>query len=128
MKSELVDQALNPRGARRRRVWTAHEKREIVAESLGPGASMAEVARRHGVNANLVFTWRRQARSEPDSQRAAPVELVPVAIAPEAGATAGRMEIVLVGGERIFVGADVDAGALARVVKALSRPGRAGLA
>ncbi len=99
-----------------------------MAESLGPGASMAEVARRHGVNANLVFTWRRQARSEPDSQRAAPVELVPVAIAPEAGATAGRMEIVLVGGERIFVGADVDAGALARVVKALSRPGRAGLA
>jgi hypothetical protein len=31
------------------------------------------------------------------------------------------MEIVLIGGERISVGADVDAGALARVVKALSR-------
>jgi hypothetical protein len=31
------------------------------------------------------------------------------------------MEVVLVGGERILVGADVDAGALARIVKALSR-------
>ena len=34
---------------------------------------------------------------------------------------AGRMEIALVGGERVVVGADVDAAALARVVKALSR-------
>ena len=33
----------------------------------------------------------------------------------------GRMEIVLAAGERILVGADVDAVALARVVKALSR-------
>ena len=33
----------------------------------------------------------------------------------------GRMEIVLGGGERIIVGADVDATALARVVRALAR-------
>jgi hypothetical protein len=31
------------------------------------------------------------------------------------------MEIVLIGGERVIVGADVDASSLARVVKALSR-------
>ena len=36
-------------------------------------------------------------------------------------AAAGRMEIALVGGERIVVGADVDAGALARVLDVLSR-------
>ena len=47
--------------------------------------------------------------------------LVPVSVAPEPPATCGRMEIVLACGERILVGADVDAGALARVVKALSR-------
>jgi transposase-like protein len=41
------------------RYWAAEEKRKIVAESLAPGASMAEVARRHGVNPNLRFTWRR---------------------------------------------------------------------
>ena len=45
---------------------------------------------------------------------AAPVEAV-------ARVFVGRMEIVLVGGERILVGADVDATALARVVKALTR-------
>ena len=38
-----------------------------------------------------------------------------------APASMGRMEIVLVGGERILVGADVDATALARIVKALGR-------
>ena len=30
-----------------------------MAEASAPDASMAEVARRHGVNANLVFAWRR---------------------------------------------------------------------
>jgi transposase len=34
-------------------------KRRIVEESLSPGASVARVARAHGVNANQVFTWRR---------------------------------------------------------------------
>ena len=121
MKSERVDQSQGPRSARRRRLWTAQEKREIVAESFEPGASMAEVARRHGVNANLVFTWRRQAKGASVSERAAPVELVPVVVTPETATAPGRMEIVLVGGERISVGVDVDASALARVVKALSR-------
>ncbi len=35
-------------------------KRQIVEETLAPGASVARVARAHGVNANQVFTWRRQ--------------------------------------------------------------------
>ena len=37
-------------------------KRQIVQETLAPGASVARVARAHGVNANQVFTWRRQYR------------------------------------------------------------------
>ena len=45
---------------RKRRYWTAEEKRRIVDESLIEGASIAEIARRHDVNANLVFTWRRR--------------------------------------------------------------------
>ena len=48
-------------------------------------------------------------------------QLVPVSISPESSPSGGRMEIVLGGGERICFGADVDAAALARVVKALSR-------
>lgn len=35
------------------------EKRRIVEETLTPGASVARVARAHGVNANQVFGWRR---------------------------------------------------------------------
>jgi len=35
------------------------EKRRIVEETLAPGASVARIARTHGVNANQVFGWRR---------------------------------------------------------------------
>ena len=35
------------------------EKRRIVEETLVEGASVARVARAHGVNANQVFGWRR---------------------------------------------------------------------
>ncbi len=35
-------------------------KLQIVQESLAPGASVARVARAHGVNANQVFAWRRR--------------------------------------------------------------------
>ncbi|MGA3891807.1 IS3 family transposase [Ralstonia nicotianae] len=44
----------------RRRRRTAHEKVAIVQETLVPGASVSAVARRHGVNANQVFGWRKQ--------------------------------------------------------------------
>jgi transposase-like protein len=42
-----------------RQLRTNEEKRRIVEETLKPGASVAIVARAHGVNANLVFGWRR---------------------------------------------------------------------
>ena len=42
-----------------RRLRTNEEKRRIVEETLKPGASVAIVAREHGVNANLVFGWRK---------------------------------------------------------------------
>src|SRR4029077_15755253 len=48
---------------RPRRSWSDDEKRRIVAETLCPGASVADTARRHGVNANLLFNWRRTARA-----------------------------------------------------------------
>jgi transposase-like protein len=50
-------------GVTRRRHRTIEEKRRIVQESLKPGASVAVVARRFDVNANQIFTWRRQLRS-----------------------------------------------------------------
>ena len=48
---------VRPLGRRRRR--SAEERRLIVEEALEPGASVARVARKHGVNANQVFGWKR---------------------------------------------------------------------
>lgn len=116
-------------GDRRRRVWSADEKRRIVAESFEPNASVAVVARRHGLNANLLFTWRRRFGSAGSARPQKPVEIVPVTIAAEnapaalaaPSAMGGRIEIVLSAGTRVIVGADVEAAALARVIKVLSR-------
>ena len=113
---------------RRRRYWATDEKRRIIAESLEEGASAASVARRHGLNANLLFTWRRQLGVESvkpkELARIVPVRVAtqaPPAVLPAPSGTAGRMEITLSTGERIVVGADVETAALARVVKALAR-------
>ena len=46
----------------RRRTRSVAERQRIVAEALAPDASVAAVARRHGLNANLVFKWIRRAR------------------------------------------------------------------
>ena len=43
----------------KRQYRTAEEKRQMVEETLAPGVSVAVVARAHGVNANLVFHWRK---------------------------------------------------------------------
>jgi transposase len=45
---------------RRRGKWTAQQRRRIVADSRVAGASVQEVAERHGVRANLLSAWRRQ--------------------------------------------------------------------
>ena len=113
-------------GGRKRRSWTRDEKRRIVEESLQEGASIAEVARRHELNANLLFTWRRKMGVEP-SVRNEPMPILPVTIARGVAAeghcpdAAGQMEIVLSEGDRIIVWADVETAALTRVLKALSR-------
>lgn len=53
---------MTERRCSRRRFWSASEKRRIVSESFAPGVSVAAVALRHGINANLVFKWRRDPR------------------------------------------------------------------
>src|ERR1700760_3746460 len=44
----------------RRRSWTLDQKREIVAESLGPGLTPTEVARKHAISSGQLYTWRQQ--------------------------------------------------------------------
>jgi transposase len=126
---------------RRRRSWSADAKKRIVEETLQPGASVSTVARRHDINANLLFTWRRQIGGGLAARDA--VTLVPAVITTAGASSArqprgqghadgidrvppramlGRMEIVLVGGARIIVDENVDAAALARVIGVLERP------
>jgi transposase len=46
-------------GSERRR-WTTAQKLKVVSESLAPHASVLEVARRYGLNTNLIYRWRHQ--------------------------------------------------------------------
>lgn len=43
----------------KRRYLTAEQKRRIVELTMAEGASVARVAQEHGLNANLVFNWRK---------------------------------------------------------------------
>jgi transposase len=50
----------NPTGTIAKRQYrTFQEKRQIVEETLAEGASVARIARAHGINANQVFGWRK---------------------------------------------------------------------
>jgi transposase len=126
---------------RRRRRWTEEEKAWIVAECEAPGSSASIVARRHDLNANMLFTWRRQLRQRPCGT--GEVSLVPAVITPKeatvdqlaamprerqpglerssAPRPTGRIEIVLGESRRIIVDEDVTAAALARVIDVLER-------
>ena len=53
MRVEVLD------GVERRRRWSSDEKTRLVDETLVPGAKVSEVARRNGISASLLFTWRR---------------------------------------------------------------------
>ena len=61
---------------RRRREHSPELKRQLVERSLKPGASVAAIALEAGINANLLFTWRRERRDT--MVTAAPVALLPV--------------------------------------------------
>lgn len=111
---------------RRRRTYSDEEKQRLVTESFEPGASVSGIAQRHGMNANLLFTWRRQLRQGPADKPA--MELIPIEIggAPEASPVTtaptdrrGAIEITLASGARVHVDAHVNEAALKRVLAAL---------
>jgi transposase len=124
-------------GKERRRTWTLEQKREIVAESLGPALTPTEVARKYSISSGQLYTWRQQvlggqmtllSRPTPDF---AQVEMTPASqpqdIPDERNATpvlprpAGLIEIVLPSGVMLRVDAEVDAAALSHVLAALQR-------
>ena len=121
--NEVVD--TNGVGRRRNRSWPDELKREIVAASLEPGASVAGVARRYGVNDNQLFSWRKRYREGmlgPGGPALVPVtiEADPAGVGVPAGLE-DTIEIDAPGGYRLRVGSGVDGKALRRVLGALPR-------
>ena len=111
-------------GVERRRRWSLQDKLQIVDETLQPGVTVTEVARRHGLAPSVVFTWRRLAREgrlDDAGPTFMPVEITPVpAQAPSVTSPSrrtGLIEIVLGRGRRIRVDREVDAEALRRVLQ-----------
>lgn len=114
---------------RRNRSWPEALKREIVAASFAPGASVSVVARHYDVNANQVFGWRKRYRdaSGAPAVLSAP-QLIPVMVMAEPDAVAAQpstvaetIEIDLAGKYRVRVSGGVDAQALRRVLDVLER-------
>ena len=141
---DTVDQA--DEGAQasvaRRRLRTNEEKLAILKEATAPGASVAAVARKHGVNANLVFGWRRLHKSGLLERDREPAALVPVQVATptvlpdrasrevvpaavesiprrRAGRSQSHIEVLLPSGVVVRVHGRVDREVLAAVVAAL---------
>ena len=107
----------------RRRRWSAEEKVRIVEESLSAPRAASRTARRHGIASSLLFKWRKAYREGRLHDASGDGGFVQAYVMPElmsgSPAGGGRMEIVLTGGQRMIVRADVDATALRRVLGVL---------
>lgn len=88
---DTSEQVVVKRELQRRR-WAVGEKCRIVEQTLKPGASVARVALAHGVNANQVFSWRRQYRlGLLSSRNTEPVKLLPVHVSEVQDSKANRL-------------------------------------
>ena len=118
-----------------RRNFSEADKRRIVEEACGPGASVSGVARKYGIAVAVVFRWRKDLAPSPEST------ILPVVVrdAPdqpkdhfEPGSlqmgpspplvierSAPALEVELVGGRRIRFGRDVDPETVHRLVTLL---------
>ncbi|HEY3642456.1 MAG TPA: transposase [Xanthobacteraceae bacterium] len=116
----LVDTKQQPSPTKRRQ-YSEALKRQMVAETQVPGASVSIVARRHAVNSNQLFRWRRQLLPKAVVESGA---MVPVAIAPDAGrprrtVREGVIEIAFGCGARVRVRGEVSAETLRQVIDLL---------
>ena len=121
--SSVMDTSL--RVKHRHRSWPDALKREIVAASFAPGASVSIVARQYDVNSNQVFAWRKLYG---DTSIATPgPQLVPVVVTPDQSVEGGAaissdvIEIELPLGYRIRVSGSVKAATLRVVLDTLER-------
>jgi transposase len=71
---------MNDKAVHRRRRWTHEEKKAIVAETEGPGASISGVARKYGIAPRLLFSWRRQLSEEMALTTRSGAKIVPISM------------------------------------------------
>jgi len=116
----LVDTKQQP-GATKRRQYSAALKRQMVAETQAPGASVSIVARRHDVNSNQLFRWRRQLlpKAVVESGAMAPVEIAPDDGRPRRTDREGVIEIAFGCGARVRLRGEVSAEMLRQVIDLL---------
>lgn len=114
MEAQNIGLQKKPRRARGK--WTAEQREQILAESRQPGASVNEVAQRHGVRAALLTAWRRKSASRSMTK---PVGSGFAAVQISAAAREGVIEIDLSSG-CVRVRGIVD-GAMLREVLAAAR-------
>ncbi|WP_299734024.1 transposase [uncultured Tateyamaria sp.] len=112
---------------RKRRKWSDDEKRMICAQTVVPGVSVAQVARRYDLNANQIFNWLKDPKFAPDTQAAEdeakflPVEVIAEPSRPEAIPDAsGLIELELASGHRLRISGNYDPDAIARLVQHLT--------
>jgi transposase len=130
-EDRFMAEAEEARSGRRVRRWrSVSEKRQIVQLTLEPGASVAEVARAHGVNANQVFKWRRAFER---GELFEPCALLPVSVATpselasetpdrsaeEPATSSGTIHIELPGGAMIWVERGSDPALLHSILESL---------
>ena len=119
---------------RTKRLWTDEEKRSICLQATAPEVSVAQVARRYALNANMIFKWLRDSRYAPGSAPGVadapvflPIEIVSPrrseaarAVLPDSVLPGCLLEIEIAGGHRLRVSGAYDPGALVRLIRGLS--------
>lgn len=100
---------IEPKKRTRVRAYPPDFKARVVAESEQPGASVAKVALAHGLNANMLHTWRREARGSGGRPDRKP-EFVPLALPAPVPPSGGAIRIELRhGATSIAVGWPIEA-------------------
>lgn len=79
--------------AETRRRYSRDFKAQVMAECDVPGASVAKVAMSHGINANVVHGWRKQAREAASVVAPRQQEFIPIRLPQPAEPAAPKSSI-----------------------------------
>ena len=108
-------------GATKRRQYPEALKRQMVAETQVPGASVSIVARRHDVNSNQLLRWRRQLlpKAAVESGAMVPVEIAADGDRPRRTDRERIIEIAFGCGARVRLHGEVSPETLRQVIELL---------